>query len=67
MEPEPWALGVRLREEPGGAQRFRISAGSPAAGRTVGDLHLGGDIWISLVVRGGRPTSNSRTVTKCWS
>jgi cell volume regulation protein A len=55
VEPEPWALGVRLREEPGGARRFRISAGSPAAGRTVEDLHLGEDIWISLVVRGGRP------------
>lgn len=55
VEPEPWALGVRLREEPVGAQRFRITAGSPAAGRTVGDLQVGGDIWISLVVRGGRP------------
>jgi cell volume regulation protein A len=55
IEPQPWALGVRLAEEPGGAQRFLISPGAPAAGRSVGDLHLGEDIWISLVVRGGRP------------
>jgi cell volume regulation protein A len=29
-------------------------AGAPADGRSVRDLHLGQDIWISLVVRGGR-------------
>jgi len=37
-----------------GARRYRIAAGAPADGRSVRDLHLGQDIWISLVVRKGR-------------
>ncbi|MEU4248456.1 potassium/proton antiporter [Amycolatopsis sp. NPDC026612] len=52
--PRPWALGIRTNEEPAGARRFRISPGAPAAGRTVDDLHLGEDLWVSLVVRSGR-------------
>ena len=32
VEPEPWALGVRLREEPEGVHRFTVAAGSPADG-----------------------------------
>ena len=52
-EPRPWVLGVRLRAEPTGAHRYRIAAGAPADGRSVRDLHLGQDIWINLVVRGG--------------
>ncbi|WP_410566950.1 cation:proton antiporter [Amycolatopsis sp. cmx-4-61] len=55
VEPEPWALGLRFREPPDGAERFRVSAGAPAVGRSVEDLHLGDDLWISLVVRDGRP------------
>jgi potassium/hydrogen antiporter len=54
VEPRPWALGVRLRDQPEGACRYQIAAGAPADGRSVRDLHLGQDIWISLVVRGGR-------------
>ena len=54
LPPRPWALGIRTNEEPEGARRFRISPDAPAAGRTVDDLHLGEDIWISLVVRQGR-------------
>ncbi|NMI01058.1 potassium/proton antiporter [Pseudonocardia sp. K10HN5] len=55
VEPRPWALGVRLRNEPDGARRYRIVPGAPADGRSVRDLHLGHDIWISLVVRDGHP------------
>ena len=29
VEPEPWALGVRLREEPDGVHRLTVTAGSP--------------------------------------
>ncbi|MFI5593938.1 cation:proton antiporter [Amycolatopsis sp. NPDC051758] len=54
VAPRPWALGIRATEQPDGARRFRISPGAPAAGRTVEDLHLGEDLWISLLVRGGR-------------
>jgi cell volume regulation protein A len=54
VEPRPWVLGVRLRDEPEGAHRYRIAPGAPADGRSVRDLNLGQDIWISLVVRKGR-------------
>lgn len=54
VEPEPWALGVRLRDEPDGVHRFTVAAGSPADGRTIDELAvLPGDAWISLVVRAG--------------
>ena len=51
-EVEPWALGVRLREEPDGVHRLRVAAGSAADGTTIRHLadHVG-DIWISIVVR----------------
>jgi cell volume regulation protein A len=54
VEPEPWSLGVRLRHEPRGVCRFRVAAGSPADGARVGDLSLGDDAWVSMVVREGR-------------
>ena len=55
LEPEPWALGVRLRDEPGGVHRFTIKPGSPADGRTIDDLaDLPGDAWVSFIVRDGQ-------------
>ncbi len=55
VEPEPWALGVRLQDEPSGVHRLTIKAGSPADGRTIDDLgDLPGDAWVSFVVRGGQ-------------
>lgn len=51
-DPEPWAVGVRLREEPQGVHRLTVATGSPADGTTVESLcdHIG-DIWVSIVVR----------------
>ncbi len=55
VEPEPWALGVRLRDEPSGVHRFTIAARSPINGRTIAELtDLPGGAWISLVVRAGQ-------------
>ena len=55
VEPEPWALGIRLRDEPSGVHRLTIKSGSPADGRTIDDLaDLPGDAWVSFVVRGGQ-------------
>ncbi|MDT5037305.1 MAG: potassium/hydrogen antiporter [Micromonosporaceae bacterium] len=54
VEPEPWSLGVRLRQEPEGVRRFVVAAGSPAAGSAIGDLPLGEGAWISLATRDGR-------------
>jgi cell volume regulation protein A len=52
VEPEPWSLGVRLRDEPHGVHRLTIAPGSPADGSTIGDLTtLSEDVWVSFVVR----------------
>jgi cell volume regulation protein A len=61
VEPEPWALGVRLRDEPAGVLRLRVAAGSVADGRRVEDLdELPGDAWISFLVRDGRLVTVTR-------
>jgi cell volume regulation protein A len=54
-EPEPWVLGVRLRDEPMGAHRFTVGESSEADGRRVQDLTgLPGDVWVSFLVRDQR-------------
>jgi cell volume regulation protein A len=51
-EIEPWALGVRLREEPDGVHRLHVAPGSPADGTTIKDLaDRVGSMWVSIVVR----------------
>ena len=42
-------------EEAGGSYRFRVAAGSHAAGRRVRDLPLGESGWIGAIVRDGAP------------
>jgi cell volume regulation protein A len=54
LEPEPWALGMRFRDEPEGLHRYIVAAGSAADGTTIGDLPLDEDVWISMISRGGR-------------
>jgi cell volume regulation protein A len=55
VEPEPWALGVRLRDEPSGVHQLTVTAGSPADGRTVDELSgLPGEAWVSFIVRDGQ-------------
>jgi cell volume regulation protein A len=53
-ELEPWALGMRFREEPTGLHRYRVATGSAADGAAIGDLALGENLWISMVSRDGR-------------
>ena len=64
VEPEPWSLGVRFRREPRGLRRYLVVAGSPADGRAIGELDLGEDAWISLVIRDGQlvPVQGSTTL-----
>jgi cell volume regulation protein A len=51
-EPEPWLLGVRLRDETEGVHRFTVAPGSLADGRTLSQLdELGEDAWVSFLVR----------------
>jgi cell volume regulation protein A len=52
VEPESWALGVRLRDEPGGVHRFTAVEGVPADCVTIEDLtQLPDDVWVSFIVR----------------
>ena len=53
-ELEPWALGMRFREEPTGLHRYRVDAGSQADGSTIADLPVGENLWISMINRDGR-------------
>jgi potassium/hydrogen antiporter len=53
-EPEPWALGMRFRDEPKGLHRYVVGEGSPADGCTISNLDVGENFWISMVSRGGR-------------
>jgi len=55
VEPEPWSLGVRLRDEPDGVHQLRVVAGSHADGHTIGEINAStSDVWVSFVVRDGR-------------
>ena len=55
VEPEPWSLGVRLRDEPNGVYRLTVAPGSPADGTRIADLSaLPEGAWVSFVVRSGR-------------
>jgi len=52
VDPEPWAIAVRLRDEPHGVHRLTVAPGSAAEGWTIEDLgDHAGDIWVSMVVR----------------
>jgi cell volume regulation protein A len=53
VDPEPFALGMRFRDEPRGLHRYVVSAGSPADGSTISDLDVGENFWVSMVSRDG--------------
>jgi potassium/hydrogen antiporter len=53
VQPEPWALGVRLRDQPRGLRRYMLAPGAPADGRRIDELDLGEDTWICFVLREG--------------
>jgi cell volume regulation protein A len=53
LEPEPWALGMRFRDQPSGLRRFHVADGSPADGTRIEDLELDEDSWISMISRQG--------------
>jgi len=54
VEPEPWAMGMRFRDEPDGLRRMVVTAGSAADGTAIADLDIGEQAWISMVSRDGR-------------
>ncbi|MFL6130600.1 MAG: cation:proton antiporter [Mycobacteriales bacterium] len=50
---EPWALGVRLRDEPAGVRQYLVVAGSAADGTAVAELAPDQGLWIAMAVRDG--------------
>jgi cell volume regulation protein A len=55
VEPRPWSIGLRLREEPDGARSYVVMPGSSVDGQEVRELHREQDVWVGIVVRDGRP------------
>ncbi len=53
VEQQPWARGMRFREEPTGLQHFEVIAGSPADGVAIGALGEDENIWVNMISRGG--------------
>jgi cell volume regulation protein A len=53
VEPEPWDISIRLREEPGAVRRFVVARDSRATERLIRDLPLSERAWIVTVVRDG--------------
>jgi potassium/hydrogen antiporter len=52
ITPEPWSVGIRLRQEPDDVQSVVVAAGSSADGTTIGEfVGLPENAWISLIVR----------------
>ena len=67
VQPEPYALGVRLRKQPEGAHRLTIAAGAVADGSTLADLpDLAEGTWVSAMVRDGQLVP-VRSRTELWS
>ncbi|HET9692681.1 MAG TPA: cation:proton antiporter [Acidimicrobiales bacterium] len=55
VEPQPWAVGVRLPDAPDDVLRVTVRSGSDADGAEVAALDaLPAGAWISLLVRDGR-------------
>jgi cell volume regulation protein A len=55
IEPEPWDLAIRVRDEPHGVQRYVVASDSRADGTAIRDLPLGEHTWVSFVLRAGEP------------
>ena len=53
VEPEPWDVSVRVRNEPHDLRRFVVAPGAPAVGCAIRELPFGESTWISMVVSDG--------------
>ena len=51
QERLPWELSVRVGHEPTGAREYRVAPNSRADGVALGELPLGDDAWVTLLVR----------------
>ena len=53
VEPEPWALSIRLTERPRGVVRCIVHPRSRIVGSAIRDVPIGRGAWISMVIRDG--------------
>jgi cell volume regulation protein A len=53
IDPEPWDVSIRLRNEPRDMRRFVVGPGARAVGHAIRDLPLGDRTWISMVISEG--------------
>jgi len=53
VQVEPWALGVRLRDEPESARQYLVAPGSRADGGAVAASSPDRPVWIAMAVRAG--------------
>jgi cell volume regulation protein A len=53
VEPEPWDVSIRLRDEPHDVRRYVVGPRSRVIGQAIRDLPLGEETWISMVVHDG--------------
>ncbi len=54
VEPRPFAIGLRLRDEPAGARSYLVMPGSDAEGQDIRQFHRANDVWVGIVVRDGQ-------------
>ncbi|MDO8731357.1 MAG: cation:proton antiporter [Actinomycetota bacterium] len=53
VNPQPWTMGVRFENEPGGLLHYSVDAGSIADGCRVENLPIADEAWLSVVTRAG--------------
>jgi cell volume regulation protein A len=53
-DPEPFAIGIRVTEEPEGLHHHTIAPTSPADGATLHHIETTHGIWINLLRRNGK-------------
>ena len=53
VEPEPWDLSIRLRNEPRDVRRLVVGPRARALGHTIRELPLGENTWISFIISEG--------------
>jgi cell volume regulation protein A len=67
VQPQPWASGVRLADEPTDVLRVKVGPGSAAIGRSIRELGEAAsdpeELWVHLVVRDGKLLSTRGDTT----
>lgn len=63
LEPRPWTANLRFRDRPDLMRHHTVDDGSFAEGRRLGELTLGDDSAVSMIIRDGNPAVPSEHTT----